>query len=127
MYLWSKNDNVENNHKGPGAARNSGIRHASQKWIAFIDSDDIWYPNKLNRVKEIIESNSDTNFVFHNEMHKKLNGEQSILNDFGSNYQENKPLILQVWRSCIFHTSSIVCHQNLISKSGLFNEDYMTA
>ena len=34
-------------HKGPGAARNIGIKNAKSNWISFIDSDDIWEKNKL--------------------------------------------------------------------------------
>lgn len=30
-----------------GAARDFGMRHAGGDWIAFLDTDDIWYPNKL--------------------------------------------------------------------------------
>ena len=34
-------------HNGPGAARNIGIRRAASQWIAFLDSDDLWFPTKL--------------------------------------------------------------------------------
>ncbi|MBL8808847.1 MAG: glycosyltransferase [Planctomycetaceae bacterium] len=31
---------------GPAAARNLGVQHASHEWIAFLDQDDIWLPEK---------------------------------------------------------------------------------
>jgi len=41
-YYYQKN-------KGPAAARNKGINQASHDLIAFLDSDDIWLPEKLER------------------------------------------------------------------------------
>jgi glycosyltransferase involved in cell wall biosynthesis len=32
---------------GSGAARNSGVRAATTRWIAFLDDDDTWMPDKL--------------------------------------------------------------------------------
>src|SRR5207244_9308520 len=34
---------------GVAAARNAGASKASGEWIAFLDADDIWLPNKLER------------------------------------------------------------------------------
>ncbi|AMO22091.1 glycosyltransferase family 2 protein [Ramlibacter solisilvae] len=34
---------------GPAAARNAALAKAQGRWVAFLDSDDMWLPNKLER------------------------------------------------------------------------------
>ena len=36
-------------NQGPGLARNNSIKHAAGRYIAFCDSDDKWYPDKLRK------------------------------------------------------------------------------
>jgi glycosyltransferase involved in cell wall biosynthesis len=40
---------VRQSNCGPGAARNRGVSESTGDWIAFLDSDDAWRPNKLER------------------------------------------------------------------------------
>lgn len=42
---------------GPGVARNNSIREARGQYIAFCDSDDAWYPTKVERQVEFLKAN----------------------------------------------------------------------
>ena len=45
---------IEQANQGVSAARNAGIQQAKSEWIALLDSDDEWFPEKLERqVKEL--------------------------------------------------------------------------
>jgi glycosyltransferase involved in cell wall biosynthesis len=49
---------------GAGAARNLGCRHATGKYIAFLDADDIWLPYKLEQQVAILESHPEAAMVY---------------------------------------------------------------
>ena len=57
------------NEKNSGAAvsRNRALREAKGKWIAFLDSDDLWLPEKLEKQIAFMEQNncrfSYTNYI----------------------------------------------------------------
>jgi glycosyltransferase involved in cell wall biosynthesis len=56
QFLETKVQIIElNENKGPGNARNIGLKHASGDLISFLDSDDCYTPTCLSEVDEIME------------------------------------------------------------------------
>ena len=58
-YLSDERINYFKNEKNSGAAvsRNRALREAKGKWIAFLDSDDLWMPEKLKKQISFMEKN----------------------------------------------------------------------
>ena len=56
-----------NNNGVIAASRNFGIEKASNEWLAFLDSDDRWYPNKLSKVNECLLKNNSYDVLSTNE------------------------------------------------------------
>jgi glycosyltransferase involved in cell wall biosynthesis len=50
---------------GPGgyAARNLGIKEATANWVAFLDADDEWLPDHLERMRELIIQYPEVNII----------------------------------------------------------------
>jgi glycosyltransferase involved in cell wall biosynthesis len=55
---------VRQNHAGQGAARNHGIRLSNSAFVAFLDADDEWLPNKLERSIEILRRDARIGLVY---------------------------------------------------------------
>ena len=51
-------------NRGMSASRNLGIRNADGKYIAFLDADDVWLPEKLERQVPILESQPQVAMVY---------------------------------------------------------------
>lgn len=67
------------NEKNSGAAltRNRAMREAQGEWIAFLDSDDLWMPEKLEKMLQFMQANH-YSFAYH--QYEKIDEESKPLN-----------------------------------------------
>jgi glycosyltransferase involved in cell wall biosynthesis len=57
-------EHVDHANRGTSASRNLGIRKATGEYIAFLDADDVWLPQKLERQVAVLESHPDVAMVY---------------------------------------------------------------
>lgn len=53
---------------GPGGARNAGWNISTQEWIAFLDADDAWHPNKIAMQYQILKKEKDIDLLAHQSL-----------------------------------------------------------
>jgi len=117
----------ENN--GVSSARNRGIREARNEWIAFLDSDDVWFPKKIERQIEALRAFGDEFGVcFTDNLHdgdphmaqsrfKEVAFESAAM--LGTLEEPAKYTIAGIQP---FQTSSLLTRRSLVEEIGGFDE-----
>jgi len=67
---------IAGQHAGVSAARNLGVRRATGSVIAFLDSDDVWRPDKLAREVDVLAKHPEVDAVFSDL--EKRHGDQVV-------------------------------------------------
>ena len=105
---------IKNSTKlGAGFSRNIGIEKSMGKYIAFLDADDTWSPDKLKTQILFMEKNNykitHTSYLIMNEK-KKIIGQKKARNLLSIN---------DILKSCDIGLSTVVIERKLIVESGI--------
>ena len=99
--------NIENS--GAAVSRNIALREAKGRWIAFLDSDDLWLPNKLALQLAFMRDNSYA-FTFTDYAVVEPNGEISPFSYIGPMIVDRK--IMK--RYCYFSTITVMYDSDVV-------------
>ena len=121
VYVFQQNSGV-------AAARNRGFQYSSGKYIAFLDQDDVWYPNKLEVQVAILDADPTIGIIYGNldlidalgniiehypiENPEEVHRETEFLDVF-SEFPRPHPF-----------PSSVVMRREIFDRSGMFDPEF---
>ena len=109
-------------NRGSGCARNTGIKRAKGRLIAFQDSDDIWLPSKLMKQIEALSKASDeVGVVYTGYIQKDSDVEKYFPESHVKEKQNN--ILRQLVKGNFVGTPTAIVKRECFEKAGMFDEE----
>ena len=96
-------------NSGAAITRNNALKRAKGKWIAFLDSDDLWLPNKL---EEQLQFMVDNNYAFSYTNYSEINEQSHELGKIitGPKHITKSGMYAYCWPGCL----TVMYHQEIV-------------
>ena len=109
-------------NRGVSAARNAGVKATSAPWLAFLDSDDEWLPDKLEKQVRWTTEHPDMHIVQTREIWIRRGRR---VNPPKTHEKSEGDLFAASIERCMITPSSVMLRRTLFEKMGGFNESLL--
>jgi teichuronic acid biosynthesis glycosyltransferase TuaG len=109
---------VQQENAGAGSARNRAIVEASQPYLAFLDADDEWLPEHIERSLSHIQTHGAV-LVAHNEW--IVEGGKEVLNDCAARFKLPGDPFMTLYKKGFLSTCTVVANREAVVTAGGFD------
>jgi len=118
---------IKQENKGNAGARNSGIDLAKGEILAFNDSDDLWFPDKLEKQVDYLDKHSEVDMVCGNGVffgNHKLEGKNVVPEKRSVPLERNGVTLSDIFMKSSLRTPTMVVRRKVFDVVGGFDPDF---
>ena len=113
---------VTQENAGLPRARNRGIRASAGEYIAFLDQDDVWRPDKLEKQMRLFAENPDLGLVYSD--FSQIDHDARVVMERTHGSKMRRGFVLpDLYEENFVGSLTAVCRRRVLEAVGLFHED----
>ncbi len=120
---------IKTSNQGQALARNTGLEHAKGEYISFLDSDDRWFADKLEKSVNTLKNNSQFDILYADRLTIDGVGEGSVTSSYNIKRYSGRISKYLLRDNCVSFSTTLVRHMCFDEMGGFnpedrLNEDY---